>query len=74
METAHTIQQVAQQADLSIDTLRHDERIGLLEPITKLRRQSDAPATERQRTPITRLTFAHVTACDWPITLDKLLW
>ena len=33
METTLTIQQVAQQTGLSIDTLRYYERIGLLEPI-----------------------------------------
>ena len=33
MDTALTIQQVAQQTGLSIDTLRYYERIGLLEPI-----------------------------------------
>ena len=33
METALTIQQVAQQTGLSIDTLRYYERIGLLEPV-----------------------------------------
>ena len=33
METGLTIQQVAQQTGLSIDTLRYYERIGLLEPI-----------------------------------------
>jgi DNA-binding transcriptional MerR regulator len=33
METELTIQQVAQQTQLSIDTLRYYERIGLLEPI-----------------------------------------
>ncbi len=59
METAHTIQQVAQQAGLSIDALLYDERFGLLEPITELRWQGDAIATVRQRT---------------PITPDKLLW
>jgi len=33
METGLTIQQVAQQTGLSIDTLRYYERIGLLEPV-----------------------------------------
>src|SRR6266702_6301532 len=33
METGQTIQQVAQQTGLSIDTLRYYERIGLLEPV-----------------------------------------
>src|SRR5436309_8563046 len=33
METGLTIQQVAQQMGLSIDTLRYYERIGLLEPV-----------------------------------------
>lgn len=33
METGLTIQQVAKQTGLSIDTLRYYERIGLLEPI-----------------------------------------
>ncbi len=33
METGLTIQQVAQQSGLSIDTLRYYERIGLLEPV-----------------------------------------
>jgi DNA-binding transcriptional MerR regulator len=33
METALTIQQVAKQTGLSIDTLRYYERIGLLEPV-----------------------------------------
>lgn len=33
METELTIQQVAQQTGLSIDTLRYYERIGLLEPV-----------------------------------------
>ena len=33
METRITIQQVAQQTGLSIDTLRYYERIGLLEPV-----------------------------------------
>lgn len=35
METELTIQQVAQQTGLSIDTLRYYERIGLLEPISR---------------------------------------
>jgi DNA-binding transcriptional MerR regulator len=34
-ETALTIQQVARQTGLSIDTLRYYERIGLLEPVTR---------------------------------------
>jgi DNA-binding transcriptional MerR regulator len=33
METEFSIQQVAQQTGLSIDTLRYYERIGLIEPI-----------------------------------------
>src|SRR5260370_3447845 len=33
METELTIQQVARQTGLSIDTLRYYERIGLLEPV-----------------------------------------
>ena len=33
METGLTIQQVAQQTGLSIDTLRYYERIGMLEPV-----------------------------------------
>src|SRR5437764_15236136 len=33
METGLTIQKVAQQTGLSIDTLRYYERIGLLEPV-----------------------------------------
>jgi DNA-binding transcriptional MerR regulator len=33
METAFSIQQVAQQTELSIDTLRYYERIGLIEPV-----------------------------------------
>ena len=33
METGLTIQQIARQTGLSIDTLRYYERIGLLEPI-----------------------------------------
>jgi DNA-binding transcriptional MerR regulator len=35
METEFTIQQVAQQTGLSIDTLRYYERIGLLEPVSR---------------------------------------
>jgi DNA-binding transcriptional MerR regulator len=35
METSFTIQQVAQQTGLSIDTLRYYERIGLLEPVAR---------------------------------------
>ena len=35
METGLTIQQVAQQTGLSIDTLRYYERIGLLEPVLR---------------------------------------
>src|SRR5947209_1710987 len=35
METELTIQQVAQQTGLSIDTLRYYERIGLLEPVRR---------------------------------------
>jgi len=35
METELTIQQVAQQTGLSIDTLRYYERIGLIEPISR---------------------------------------
>ena len=35
METGLTIQQVAQQTGLSIDTLRYYERIGLLEPVRR---------------------------------------
>ena len=35
METGLTIQQVAQQTGLSIDTLRYYERIGLLEPVER---------------------------------------
>ena len=35
METGLTIQQVAQQTGLSIDTLRYYERIGLLEPVAR---------------------------------------
>jgi DNA-binding transcriptional MerR regulator len=35
METALTIQQVAERTGLSIDTLRYYERIGLLEPIAR---------------------------------------
>jgi DNA-binding transcriptional MerR regulator len=37
METDLTIQQVAQQTGLSIDTLRYYERIGLLEPVGRAR-------------------------------------
>jgi len=37
METGLTIQQVAQQTGLSIDTLRYYERIGLLEPVGRAR-------------------------------------
>jgi DNA-binding transcriptional MerR regulator len=33
METELTIQQVAQQTGLSLDTLRYYERIGLLDPV-----------------------------------------
>ena len=35
METVFSIQQVAQQTGLSIDTLRYYERIGLIEPIRR---------------------------------------
>ena len=35
METTFSIQQVAEQTGLSIDTLRYYERIGLLEPISR---------------------------------------
>ena len=35
METGLTIQQVAQETGLSIDTLRYYERIGLMEPVTR---------------------------------------
>src|SRR5579859_2609919 len=35
MEAELTIQQVAQQTGLSIDTLRYYERIGLLEPVRR---------------------------------------
>jgi DNA-binding transcriptional MerR regulator len=35
METELSIQQVAQQTGLSIDTLRYYERIGLLEPVSR---------------------------------------
>lgn len=35
METAFSIQQVAQLTGLSIDTLRYYERIGLLEPVNR---------------------------------------
>jgi DNA-binding transcriptional MerR regulator len=35
METTLTIQQVAHQTGLSIDTLRYYERIGLLEPVAR---------------------------------------
>jgi DNA-binding transcriptional MerR regulator len=35
METEYSIQQVAQQTGLSIDTLRYYERIGLLEPVSR---------------------------------------
>jgi DNA-binding transcriptional MerR regulator len=35
METEFSIQQVAQQTGLSIDTLRYYERIGLLEPVSR---------------------------------------
>jgi DNA-binding transcriptional MerR regulator len=35
METAFSIQQVAQRTGLSIDTLRYYERIGLLEPVSR---------------------------------------
>lgn len=37
MDTELTIQQVAQQTKLSIDTLRYYERIGLLEPVGRAR-------------------------------------
>ena len=36
METGLTIQQVAQQTGLSIDTLRYYERIRLIEPIRRV--------------------------------------
>ena len=45
METTLTIQQVAQQTGLSIDTLRYYERIGLLEPVAR------APSGHRRYTP-----------------------
>ncbi|MBA2679574.1 MAG: MerR family transcriptional regulator [Ktedonobacteraceae bacterium] len=35
METELSIQQVAQQTSLSIDTLRYYERIGLIDPISR---------------------------------------
>jgi DNA-binding transcriptional MerR regulator len=35
METEFSIQQVAQQTGLSIDTLRYYERIGLIEPVQR---------------------------------------
>lgn len=35
METEFSIQQVAQQTRLSIDTLRYYERIGLIEPVQR---------------------------------------
>jgi DNA-binding transcriptional MerR regulator len=35
METEFSIQQVAQQTGLSIDTLRYYERIGLIEPVRR---------------------------------------
>lgn len=45
METAFTIQQVAQRTGLSLDTLRYYERIGLLEPVER------APSGHRRYTP-----------------------
>ncbi len=45
METTLTIQQVARQTGLSIDTLRYYERIGLLEPVAR------APSGHRRYTP-----------------------
>jgi len=45
METGLTIQQVAQQTGLSIDTLRYYERIGLIEPVRR------APSGHRRYTP-----------------------
>ncbi len=44
MDTELTIQQVAQQTGLSIDTLRYYERIGLLEPVSR------APSGHRRYT------------------------
>ncbi len=46
METEFSIQQVAQQTGLSIDTLRYYERIGLLEPV---RRASSGHRRYRQK-------------------------
>ncbi len=45
METGLTIQRVAQQTGLSIDTLRYYERIGLIEPVRR------APSGHRRYTP-----------------------
>ncbi len=44
METGLTIQQVAQQTGLSIDTLRYYERIGLIDPVRR------APSGHRRYT------------------------